>query len=162
MLYALLVGGWILQCVLGHILYAQFDLNINHSILGHLGVCSMGIWFARRKEVMIPWWLLLLSVVMFIGGNFFYELWIPSRVVLLLFLLPLLRGLCGYLARAAVVWCSDAAAGSALGVFVFMQRLSEAAYCRVGKTRISLVDIYMDMHCFHIDRDGMGTDDAHV
>ena len=66
------------------------------------------------------------------------------------------------LRRAAVVWGNDAAAGAALGVFVFMQRLSEAAYCRLGKTRISLVDIYMDMHCFHIDRDGMGTDDAHV
>ena len=105
-LYGLLVGGWILQCVLGHILYAQFDLNINHSILGHLGVCSMGIWFARRNEVMIPWWLLLLSVVMFIGGNFFYELWIPSRVVLLLFLLPLLRAVCGYLGERR--WCGAA------------------------------------------------------
>jgi peptidoglycan/LPS O-acetylase OafA/YrhL len=92
-LYILLLGAWLLQAVLGHILYAEFELNINHSILGHLGVCAMGIWFARHHEMLIPWWLIVVSVVLFIGGNFFYVLWIPSRVALLLFLLPMLCGL---------------------------------------------------------------------
>ena len=92
-LYVLLAAAWVLQSVLGHVLYSEFELNINHSILGHLGVCAMGIWFARRDDIVLPWWLISLSAALFIGGNFFYVLWIPSRVALLLFLLPLLRGL---------------------------------------------------------------------
>ena len=97
-LYLLLIVGWVLQSVLGHILYTRFDLNVNHTILGHLGICAMGIWFARQQKVNIPWWLITLSAVLFIGGNFYYALWIPSRVMLLLFMLPLLRSVCLYLA----------------------------------------------------------------
>lgn len=100
-LYLLLGLSWVLQSVLGHILYTQLDLNINHTILGHLGICAMGIWFARREKVNMPWWLILLSVILFALGNFYYFLWIPSRVMLLLFMLPLLRGFCLYLASYA-------------------------------------------------------------
>ena len=99
-LYVLLISAWILQSVLGHVLYSEFELNINHSILGHLGVCAMGIWFARHDDIVIPWWLIILSVGLFIGGNFFYVLWIPSRVTLLLFLLPMLCGVCQFIAKS--------------------------------------------------------------
>ncbi|MDG1358078.1 MAG: acyltransferase [Akkermansiaceae bacterium] len=98
-LYVLLVAAWALQSVLGHVLYSEFELNINHSILGHLGVCAMGIWFARHDDIVIPWWLIVLSTALFIGGNFFYVLWIPSRVALLMFLLPLLRGLTHFIRK---------------------------------------------------------------
>ncbi len=101
-LYVLLVAAWALQSVLGHVLYSEFELNINHSILGHLGVCAMGIWFARHDNMVIPWWLIVLSTALFIGGNFFYVLWIPSRVALLMFLLPLLRGLAHFIRKVDV------------------------------------------------------------
>ena len=99
-LYVILLVGWVLQSVLGHVMYTQYDLNINHTILGHLGICAMGIWFARRDEVAVPWWMIAVSVVLFAGANFYYVLWIPSSVVLLLFFLPLLRGLCAALGHS--------------------------------------------------------------
>lgn len=99
-LYLLLGVAWILQSLLGHILYTRFDLNINHTILGHIGICAMGIWFARRGEFSIRWWVIALSAVLFVAGNFNYVFWIPSRVMLLLFLIPLFRALADCLSRA--------------------------------------------------------------
>lgn len=96
-LYLLLAVAWVLQSLLGHFLYTRFDLNINHTILGHIGICAMGIWFARRDQVTVPGWLIALSVILFVAGNFHYVLWIPSRVMLLLFLIPLMRTLGRYL-----------------------------------------------------------------
>jgi len=99
-LYLVLLLAWVLQSVLGQILYSKFELNINHSILGHLGVCAMGIWFARHDKMVIPWWVIIVSAILFIGGNFYYVLWIPSRVALLLFLLPLLCGIARLIAKS--------------------------------------------------------------
>lgn len=92
-LYVLLASAWILQSLLGHFLYTQYDLNINHTILGHIGICAMGIWFARRDQLAIPWWIIFLGAILFVAGNFNYVFWIPSRVMLLLFLIPLMRSL---------------------------------------------------------------------
>ena len=129
-LYLLLVLGWVLQSVLGHILYTQFDLNINHTILGHMGICVMGIWFARREQVNIPWWLIMLSVALFIAGNFNYVFWIPSRVMLLLFLFPVLRAICRYLVKSR---CCRA-------VLLFVGQLSVYLFLCNGYLRRPLVE----------------------
>ena len=129
-LYLLLAVGWVLQSVLGHILYTHFDLNVNHTILGHLGICAMGIWFARKEKVSIPWWLIALSVLLFIGGNFNYFLWIPSRVMLLLFMLPMLRSFCLYLANYG--WCRR--------VLILLGQLSVYLFLCNGYLRRPLVE----------------------
>lgn len=115
----LLVASWVLQVIPGHFLYSKYELNINHTILGHLGVCAMGIWFARRDTLILPWWLLLVSVLLFVGGNFFYVLWIPSGVALLLFLLPLMR-LLGEAAARSRVLCALVLPWGQLSLYLFL------------------------------------------
>lgn len=90
-LYMLGAGSFLLELLLGPILSKQFDLNINHSILGHLDVCALGIWFARRGDFPLPRIVIVGAGGLFILGNFHASLWITTGATFLLAALPLLR-----------------------------------------------------------------------
>ena len=90
-LYTLAVGSYLLELLVGPILSERFNFNINHSILGHLDVCAMGIWFARRKDFPLPLVFIVGAAVLFILGNFYASLWIATGATFLLVALPLLR-----------------------------------------------------------------------
>ncbi len=90
-LFVLMAGSLLLELVLGPVLSREFDFNINHSILGHLDVCALGIWFARRKNVHIPTPLIAGAAALFVIGNFHASLWITTGITSLLVALPLLR-----------------------------------------------------------------------
>ncbi|MEA3273833.1 MAG: acyltransferase [Pseudomonadota bacterium] len=92
-LYALAAGSFLFELLVGPILSKQFDFNINHSILGHLDVCAMGIWFARREEFPLPKAVIAGAAGLFILGNFYAWLWITTGATSLLVMLPLLRTL---------------------------------------------------------------------
>ena len=98
-LYVAVIASWLLEIIMGGWFYRQLNLNINHTILGHLDVCLMGVWFARREKVNLPWPVIWVGLAVFCGGNFYQNLWIVSGVGLLLFLLPLMRFLCAGVAR---------------------------------------------------------------
>lgn len=90
-LYTLAAGSFLLELLVGPILSEQFDFNINHSILGHLDVCTMGIWFARRRDFPLPKIVIAGATGLFIIGNFYATLWITTGVTSLFIALPLLR-----------------------------------------------------------------------
>lgn len=90
-LYAMMAGSMIIEFLLDPVLSAQFDFNINHSILGHLDVCALGILWARKKEFQLPLITTLIAVALFIAGNFNASLWITTGVTSLIVALPLLR-----------------------------------------------------------------------
>jgi len=92
-LYALILGSFLLEFLVGPKLDAAFDFNINHSILGHLDVCALGILLARRQSFNLPTYAIGAAVGLFIAGNFFAPLWITTGVTLLLFTIPALRSL---------------------------------------------------------------------
>jgi len=92
-LYALILGSFLLEFLAGPKLTAAFDFNINHSILGHLDVCALGILLARHKSFTLPTYAIAAAGGLFIAGNFFDPLWITTGVTLLLFTIPALRAL---------------------------------------------------------------------
>lgn len=92
-LIALAAGSLFLELLLGPTLSDQFDFNINHSILGHLDVCALGIWFARQNNLRLPIPVIAGATALFVAGNFNASLWITTGVTSLLVALPLLRTL---------------------------------------------------------------------
>ena len=90
-LYAMIAGSMLTEFLLGPILSDFVDFNINHSILGHLDVCALGILWARKKKFQIPLITILIAAALFIAGNFNESLWITTGVTSLIVALPLLR-----------------------------------------------------------------------
>jgi hypothetical protein len=90
-LYTLAAGSFLLELLVGPLLSEQFDFNINHSILGHLDVCAMGIWFARRGDFPLSKGVIAGATGLFILGNFYATLWVTTGVTSLFIVLPLLR-----------------------------------------------------------------------
>lgn len=90
-LFGIIASSLLLELALGPVLSRQFDFNINHSILGHLDVCALGIWFARRKTVNLPTPLIAGAAVLFVIGNFQASLWITTGITSLLVAIPVLR-----------------------------------------------------------------------
>lgn len=101
-LYALIAGSLLSELLLSSFLSNRFDFNINHSIIGHLDVCALGILLARKKEFQLPLVTIFIAAGLFIAGNFNASLWITTGVTSLILLLPLLRYL-GNLAKN-VTW----------------------------------------------------------
>lgn len=98
MLYAFIAGSMLTEFLLGPILSDRLDFNINHSILGHLDVCALGIVWARKKEFRLSIITIILAAALFIAGNFQSSLWITTGVTSLILILPILRHL-GALAK---------------------------------------------------------------
>ncbi len=99
LLYLLAALALLAEFFLGPVLDSWADVNINHTIIGHLDVCLLGVWFARRGKVEIPWVVLLGAVLLFTLGNFYYTLWLISGGLLILFLLPAMRLVCSAMSR---------------------------------------------------------------
>lgn len=99
-LYTLVAGSFLLELLVGPTLLKQFDFNINHSILGHLDVCALGMWFAGRKDFLLPKGVIAGAAGLFILGNFNASLWITTGATSLLVFLPLLR----FLSRQSQRW----------------------------------------------------------
>lgn len=99
-LYALIAGSLLSEFLLGPVLSNRFDFNINHSIIGNLDVCALGILFARKKEFRLPLITILIAAGLFIAGNFNASLWITTGVTSVILLLPMLRFLCNLAKKA--------------------------------------------------------------
>ena len=90
-LIALALGAFLLEFFLNPVLAQRFQFNLNHSILGHLDVCVMGIWFARQGSFRLPVPALIAFAILFSLGNLYELLWIISGMTALFVSLPLLR-----------------------------------------------------------------------
>ena len=93
LLYGLIVGAFLLEYLTTPFLSRTFDFNINHSILGHLDICALGILFARQKNFSLPTPLIAGAAALFIAGNFIAPLWITTGITFLLLALPISRAL---------------------------------------------------------------------
>lgn len=51
------------------------NLNPYMMFAGHLPELCLGIFLADRENVKFPWWVILISAVLFVGGNWFEWLW---------------------------------------------------------------------------------------
>jgi len=91
LLYALIGGTFLMERFLGPILDQSFALNINHTILGHLDTCALGIWLARKKSFSLPLTTIVLAGTLFILGNLNATLWITTGITVLIFALPAMR-----------------------------------------------------------------------
>ncbi|NWK54838.1 acyltransferase [Verrucomicrobiaceae bacterium N1E253] len=90
-LYIIIGLSMLSEYLLGPVLAKQFDFNINHSILGHLDVCALGILFARKERFELHPAILTAAGILFILGNTHATLWISTGVSITLILIPLLR-----------------------------------------------------------------------
>ncbi len=68
--------------------------------LGHLPEFCLGIWFARRGDARIPWWLTLTALAVFLFGQVNAVVWHFTHIAALLVALGVWR----VLPRAALTW----------------------------------------------------------
>jgi peptidoglycan/LPS O-acetylase OafA/YrhL len=87
----LISATFLMEWLLAPVLEQHFALNINHTILGHLDTCALGIWFARKQNFQIPLPVMLIAGALFLWGNINPNIWVISGVCMLLFTLPILR-----------------------------------------------------------------------
>ena len=99
LLYLIGALSLLAEFFLGPLLESWVDVNINHTIIGHLDVCLMGIWFARRDKVSVAWLVIFSALVAFVMGSFYYSLWLVSGLMVMLFLLPVMRSICSVIKR---------------------------------------------------------------
>ncbi len=81
------VTGYIIT-MSSHSFLLDYKLNILHTALGHLPEVCLGLWLALKKEVKIPFWIFILTLIVFIAGNFYKTAWFFSHIsagILLLF-----------------------------------------------------------------------------
>jgi len=94
-------------CLLSEIFFAdvfieELNVNINHTIIGHLDICLLGMWFAHRKNTNIPWYTMPVAAGLFLTSQWSETLWIFSSMLLLIFLMPAARCLCNLLEKSEV------------------------------------------------------------
>jgi peptidoglycan/LPS O-acetylase OafA/YrhL len=76
-----------------HSFLLEHNLNILHTVFGHLPEVVFGVWLASKKAKPIAWWVLFIALIVFIAGNFWYGAWFFSHLsagVLLLWALLLI------------------------------------------------------------------------
>lgn len=91
------------ECFLSEFFIERLNVNINHTILGHLDVCLLGMGFARREKVNLPLYVILTAGGLFLTSQWFETLWILSGVLLLIFLLPVMRSTCKLLEKSQLL-----------------------------------------------------------
>lgn len=91
LLYGLIALSLGSEWLAGPWLSSRFDFNINHSILGHLDLCALGIMLARKNSFTIHPSVIPIAALLFLAGNFNSTLWVTTGLSLALFVLPLLR-----------------------------------------------------------------------
>lgn len=72
-------------------LLRTFDLNILHTVFGHLPEFCLGIWIASKKEFKINWLIYVLAIAIFVLSNFFLQAWYFSHLSIIVILLPILQ-----------------------------------------------------------------------
>lgn len=77
----------------------QANLNPYMTVMGHLPEICMGIFLATRDKVRLPWWVLLLAVVILVTGNIYRWAWPFANLSAALILLVSIRGLTGMKTR---------------------------------------------------------------
>ncbi len=90
-LLGLIITSILLEYFLGPVLRQKFSLNINHTILGHLDVCGLGMLAAHYKKLTIPLWVFATACALFVLGNYGATMWIIAALAMTILLIPLLR-----------------------------------------------------------------------
>lgn len=90
-LIGLIIGAILLEYFLSSLLMHKFSVNINHTILGHLDVCGLGMLAANYKRLAIPPWVFAIACVLFIAGNYDGTMWIAAGLAATILIIPLLR-----------------------------------------------------------------------
>ena len=90
-LLVVIAGSILIEWLLGPVLEKQCSLNINHTILGHLDVCALGMLLAQYKKLSIPLWVFALAGALFAWGNYGPTMWIVSGLAMTVMLVPVLR-----------------------------------------------------------------------
>ena len=96
----LIAGALLLESFGGALIWHLFSLNINHTILGHLDVCALGMLAAHYKQKSIPSWILLVAAALFILGNYNVIVWTTASLTATILLIPLLRFIAGWLSKS--------------------------------------------------------------
>jgi len=91
LLYGLIAGTFLMEWLLAPSLDHAFGLNINHTILGHLDTCALGIWFAQKKRTTLPLTVIGAAGILFFLGNINSLFWKTTGVSVILFALPAMR-----------------------------------------------------------------------
>ncbi|RUA12250.1 MAG: hypothetical protein DSY82_01745 [Flavobacteriia bacterium] len=91
LVYGLILSSFLMKWALAPMLDQWFELNINHTILGHLDICVLGIWFAQRKYVSLSPLVIGTAGILFYLGNVHALAWKISGVSVVLFVLPAMR-----------------------------------------------------------------------
>lgn len=97
--FGIMALGLASEYAFGSLIDTWWGLNINHSILGHLDVCLLGVWFAFRGEIVISWRVMIVCGLLFVAGNFWYVFWVPSGLALMVLVLPGIRWICRQVGR---------------------------------------------------------------
>ncbi len=92
----LILGGIALSSILAEYYFGDsfrhtFHCHFNHTILGHLDICALGMLGAHFKKLTIPLWAFVLAALMFVTGNWHGTLWIAAAFWMTILLVPLLR-----------------------------------------------------------------------
>lgn len=90
-LIGLIIGAILLEYFSSSLLMQRFSVNFNHTILGHLDVCGLGMLAANYKKLAIPLWVFAIACVLFIAGNYGETMWIAAGLAMTILIIPLLR-----------------------------------------------------------------------
>ncbi|MBN1198160.1 MAG: acyltransferase, partial [Bacteroidales bacterium] len=77
----------------------QVDLNPYMTFMGHLPELCLGIFLASRDKIKLPWWLFVLALMVFIGGNIYQWLWPFANLAVALLLVVAIQGMIRIKAR---------------------------------------------------------------
>ena len=120
----LILSGIALASLIAEYLFANsfrqtFDCNFNHTILGHLDICALGMLAAQYKKFTIPLWALILALLLFSVGNWYETMWISAGFWMTVMLLPTLRLLAHQLSKINLLNSALLAIGN-LSMFIFL------------------------------------------
>lgn len=94
------------------------DLNPYMTFMGHLPEFCLGIFLATRQEVKLPWWVFLLALLVFIGGNIYRWLWPFANLGAAVLLVVAIRGMTGNKVRMKHLYSLISAIGM-ISIYLF-------------------------------------------
>ena len=75
------------------------NLNPYMTFMGHLPEFCLGIFLASREKVKLPWWVLMIAILVMVGGNIYSWLWPFANLAVAVILVVTIRGLIGMKSR---------------------------------------------------------------
>jgi len=85
------LGSLISEYYLTELFHQKLNCNFNHTILGHLDICALGMLGAHYKKIKIPLWIFITALIMFVFGNWWETMWIAAAFWMTILLVPLFR-----------------------------------------------------------------------